>query len=82
MIGPHDFVPTRDDEQSCDVCSGVPGDPIHRVAAGPRDQWAQETPARQASGKPKGRLSAGWLFLAFAGIAVAVFVVGDLFSDG
>ena len=25
MIGPHDFVPTRDDEQSCDVCSGVPG---------------------------------------------------------
>ena len=82
MMGPHGFVPTRDDEQSCDVCSGVPGDPIHRVAAGSRDQLAQEVPTRQAPEKPKGRLTAGWFFPAFAGIAVAVIVVGNLLSDG
>ena len=82
MIGPHAFVPAQDDEQSCNVCSGVPGDPIHRVVAGPRDRSSQETPTRQAPGKPKGRLSAGWLFLAFAGIAVVVSVVGYLMSDG
>ena len=81
MIGPHAFVPARDDEQSCNVCSGVPGDPIHRLGAGPRDRWTQETPARQASGKPKGRISAGWLFLVFGGIAVVVSVVGYFLSD-
>ena len=82
MIGPHAFVSTRADEQSCNVCSGVPGDPIHRVAAGPRDQRTQETPTRRSPEKTKGWISGGWLFLAFGGIAVAVSVVGYLLSDG
>ena len=82
MIGPHGFVPTQNDEQSCDVCSGVPGDPIHRNSVGPRAQQAAENAQRQAPEKPKGRLSAGWVFLAFAGIAVAVIAVGNFLSDG
>jgi uncharacterized protein YkwD len=82
MIGPHDFVPTQYDEQSCDVCSGVPGDPIHRIGVGSRTQQAPELPQQQASGQTKGRKSVGWVLVAVGGIAAVVFAVGYLLLGG
>lgn len=84
IIDPHGFVPAQDDAQSCDICSGVPGDPIHRVGAGPRDGWSprdSETPRQRPPGKPKGRVAKRSILLAVGGIAVVAIAAGYFLSD-
>ena len=83
MVGPHGFVPSREDSQSCDICSGVPGEPIHRLRVESRDREAQDTARQRALGKTQGRESPRSILLGLAivGIVGAILAGGYLLWD-
>ena len=87
IVVPHGFVATRDDPQSCNICSGVPGDPIHlsrnyssnqgtRMSS--REPESERQPALQ---KTNGQGAGKSILFAVVVIVGAVLAVGYFLLD-
>ena len=87
IVVPHGFVATRDDPHSCNICSGVIGDPIHLIRNYSSNQGTQvssrerESERQQAPQKTYGRGAGKSILLAVAVIVGAVLAVGYFLSD-
>ena len=83
IIGPHGFAPSRDDSQACDICSGVPGDPIHQIRSDSRNLGAQRAESQRASVKAQGEGTAKSILSAVAivGIVGGALAIGYFLWD-